>query len=169
MMKYMKYNYKYMLFIFFFISIMAWILELSYSYIINDNLHSPGVLFGPWCPIYGITSLMLIVVIDEKEKRIHNFFKIFFVAMAIEYFSSFVSEKVFNRIIWDYSKFIFNINGRVCIQMSLIFALLGFLFIYHINPFMKKVYKKMGSETELINIEFLILFICDIILTIINR
>ena len=118
MIKYMKYNYKYMLFIFFFISIMAWILELSYSYIINDNLHSP--------------------VIEKKKKRIHNFFKIFFVAMAIEYFSSFVSEKVFNRIIWDYSKFIFNINGRVCIQMSLIFALLGFLFIYHINEFSGK-------------------------------
>lgn len=169
MIKYVKYNYKYILFLFFFISIFAWGLELLYSTIINNNFSSPGVLFGPWCPIYGITAVFLILFIDIKDKKIHNFFKIFVVAVIIEYISSFLSEKIFNKIIWDYSEFLFNINGRVCLQMSSIFSLLGFIVIYYIEPALKKFYIKLDYETDLINLEFLLLFICDIILTAISK
>lgn len=168
-MKYIKYNYKYMLFTFFLISIFAWGLELSYSCIINNKFRLPGVLFGPWCPIYGFTALMLMLLVNEKDKMVHNFFKIFAVAMIVEYISSFISEKVFNRIIWDYSKFALNINGRVCIQMSIIFSVLGLLFIYDIKPLIKRIYDGLGFKIKLINLEFLFLFICDIILTVLSR
>lgn len=168
-MKYIKYNYKYMLFTFFLISIFAWGLELSYSCIINNKFRLPGVLFGPWCPIYGFTALILMLLVNEKDKMVHNFFKIFVVAMIVEYISSFISEKVFNRIIWDYSKFALNINGRVCIQMSIIFSVLGLLFIYDIKPLIKRIYDGLGFKIKLINLEFLFLFICDIILTVLSR
>lgn len=157
---------QYLLFCFFISSILAWVLEMFYSIIFRKKFVTPGVLYGPWCPIYGVTFIFLLLLINKKEKRIQNFFKIFIMAVIIEYFSSYISDKVFGRVIWNYSNYLFNIEGRVCLHMSLLFSMMGYFIMYYVEPLFKKIYNVLSSEIVIFNIELLILFIFDIILKI---
>lgn len=160
---------EYMLFAFFIVSIVAWLLEMLFSLIFRSKFVLPGVLYGPWCPIYGVTFIFLYLFINKKDKKIHNIFKIFMVASVIEYVASFISEVFFNRIIWDYSKYLFNINGRICLHMTLLFTFLGYILFYYIEPLLNKIYNKLGREVTIINIELFLLFIFDISLKIISN
>lgn len=53
---------------------------------------------------------------------------------AVEYACSFVLEKVFGVTFWDYSKFKYNIEGRVNLLYSLYWGIAGVLWINHIFP-----------------------------------
>ena len=56
-----KKGFCYYLYVFFSISIFAWLLEILYSLIFRSKLVSPGVLIGPWCPIYGTCGLLFFI------------------------------------------------------------------------------------------------------------
>ena len=58
----------------------------------------------------------------------------------VEYIASYISGEIFNNVIWDYSEYIFNINGRICLEMSLMFAALGLFIVYFIEPLIYKFY-----------------------------
>ena len=169
MVKYLKKNFTYMLFSFFFVSIVAWLLEMLYSYIFRSKFILPGVLYGPWCPIYGFTFLVLMFITDKKDKSIHNVFKIFIVSIIIEYLASLISDKLFHNIIWDYSNYYFNINGRVCMHMSLLFTLLGYVMVYYIEPLLRKLYNKLDREANIIITLLFCLFVFDLSLKIISK
>lgn len=164
MYKYLKKNNDYYLFSFFLVSIIGYFSEMIYSLLFRDKFVLPGVLYGPWCPIYGITFVLLLILINKRDKKIHNIFKIFIIAVLIEYLASFISDKFFHRIIWNYSKYLFNINGRVCMHMSILFTLSGYLVLYYIEPIIKKIYNFLGKEISIINISLLLLFIFDLFL-----
>ncbi len=162
--KFNKFNFQYMLFTFFLISIFCFFLEILYSLIFKSKFVIPGVLYGPWCPIYGITFVFLLLLIDKREKKQHNLFKIYLTSVLMEYLASLISDKIFGKIIWDYSNYFFNINGRVCLHMSILFTLLAYLAFYYIEPLIKKLYNFLGKKVYIINIELLCLFIFDLYL-----
>ena len=166
-MKYIKDNYKYLTFCFFVISILGWILELLYSLFLRGKLVNPGVLTGPWCQIYGVCFLLIIILVKKNHNKIYNIFKIFLIASLLEYISSYISDVFFNHIIWEYSNYPLNINGRICLHMSLIFTLFGYIMIYVINPFLSKIYLKNKITYNKISLILSILFCLDIILNII--
>ena len=48
----------------------------------------------------------------------------------LEYVASFVMEKLFGSVFWDYSEKPLNLQGRICLQYSLYWGFLGLLLIY---------------------------------------
>ena len=58
----------------------------------------------------------------------------FVICSIFEYLTSYLLEIVFNKIIWNYSNFFFNINGRICLLHSIIWGVLGVIFIKVIEP-----------------------------------
>ena len=56
------------------------------------------------------------------------------ICSILEYFTSYMMEKLFHARWWDYSHRKFNLNGRICLENSLLFGALGFLLIKYINP-----------------------------------
>lgn len=167
-MKFIKRNYNYLIFTFFFVSIMCWFLEIGYSLIVRDKFVLPGVWYGPYCPIYGLCFVVLLLVVKKKDNFILNIVKTFIIATVIEYSISFISDKFFNDIIWDYSNRFLNINGRVCLDMSLMFTVLGLIMIYVIEPITDKIYKNFKDYIKYTNIVFAIGFICDVLYTLIK-
>ena len=167
--KYIKENYKYILFLFFFSSIFSCFLEFLYSIVFRSKIVKPGALFGLWCPIYGVTAVILLLLVSKDRKKLHNFFIIFLVSGVIEYLGSYLYSKLFNYYIWDYSDYLFNINGRVCLSMTLCFSILGYLMIYKIEPYINRLYKKLGNKVYSMNIKLLFLFLLDIFLNIISK
>lgn len=162
-------KFDYLVYIFFTISIFAWFLEILYSLVFRFKLVNPGSLTGPWCPVYGVTSLLLVLIIYKDNHKLLNFIKIYLIATLTEYFASFVCDKLFHRTIWDYSEFFLNINGRICLIMSLVFTLMSFIMIYYVEPLLQKKYNKNENIIHKINIILIILFIIDLVIKIITK
>ena len=123
-------------FIYFFIySVLGWILETLYCRMLDGKWINWGFLFGPYCPIYGFGSLLIIAFLSNF---IDSPIKVFFLGMIftslLEYITSFLLEKIFNAKWWDYSNRKFNINGRICLLNSLEFAALGIILTYLVHP-----------------------------------
>lgn len=162
-MNFIKRYWEYMVFSFFCISIGAWLLEIMYSLIVRLKFVLPGTLIGPWCPVYGTTFLIVLLFVNKKDNCIYNFVKIFVITTIIEYLASFISGEIFHNVIWDYSGQFMNINGRVCLGMSLVFGILGYFMMYVIEPWLRKIYVKLGeSNIKIINMIFITVFLLDI-------
>lgn len=163
---FIKRYFDYLIFSFFTVSICAWLAEILYSLIVRSKLVLPGTLSGPWCPIYGVTFLLLLLLVDNKDNRLYNFIKIFIIASITEYVSSYISGEIFNNVIWDYSDRFLNINGRICLEMSLIFSILGYFMMYFLEPVLRRIYISIGRKVKIINIICISLFLLDILINI---
>ena len=164
-MKYIKNNYNYLLFSFFLVSIICWFLEIGYSLIIRNKFVLPGAWYGPYCPIYGLTFIILLAMFRKEDNVILNILKIAITVTLMEYFVSFISEIIFNNVIWDYSNKILNINGRVCFEMSTLFTVGGIIMMYTFVPVTKKLYDELDDIVNYMNIFFSVILLIDIIAT----
>lgn len=152
-----------MLFLLFIIySFLGWIMEMVVCYFATKKWVDRGFLIGPICPIYGSGCLLIILLLN---KYVEDPFVLFVMAMLIcsllEYFTSYIMEKLFKARWWDYSHKKYNINGRICLDNILAFGILGLLMIYVINPF---VVKMLGYiSINILNIVSLLLFIVFVV------
>ena len=122
--------------IFIFFSVGGFLIETVWCLLKNGYIESrKGLVFGPFCPIYGVASLILIVLLSSFN---HNKLKLalgsFFYGSLIEYLFSFFQQNLFGSTSWDYSDMPFNINGRVCLLYSLFWTILGVILIKYIYP-----------------------------------
>jgi hypothetical protein len=78
---------------------------------------------------------------------VDNPFALFFLAMLVctvlEYVASFVMEKLFGTVFWDYSDRPLNLQGRVCLQYTLYWGFLGLLLIYVLDPATARLIESM--------------------------
>lgn len=125
---------KIIIFAFFIYSFIGWLIEVFYTEIETNNWINRGFLLGPICPIYGIACLVIMQIFDKTEDIISVALKIMLICAFLEYFTSYIFEKIFHARWWDYSKRKFNINGRVCLETLILFAVAGIIFVYLINP-----------------------------------
>lgn len=160
-MKFIKRNYNYLIFSFFFVSIMCWGLEVGYSLIIRNKLAFPGIWRGPYCPIYGLTFIFAFLVVNKKDNILLNLLKIGLIVTTIEYITAFISDEMFNNVIWDYSDKFLNLNGRICLEMSLLFTVLGMFVIYILEPILRRIYIKIEEYIKIINIILIVIFTSD--------
>ena len=85
----------------------------------------------------------------------------------LEYITSYIMEKIYKLRWWDYSNKKFNINGRVCLENSVLFGLGGLVVIKLINPLFERFINCMSPTLVIIlaMVTFLI-FITDVIISI---
>ena len=100
-----------------------------------------GLIYGPFTPVYGIGAIIYYLVLNKVKTR--NKLKIFFITMilggATDYISSFIQEKAFGTISWDYSYLIFNLNGRTSLLHCTYWGIAGVLYVTFIEPLIEKL------------------------------
>lgn len=148
-------------------SFLGWAIEVIVTFYKDKKFVNRGFLLGPYCPIYGFSSIVMILYLN---RYCDSFITVFLLAVVvcsiIEYLVSYLMEKLFNARWWDYSNRKFNINGRVCLENSIWFGLLGTLLIYVVNPFLYNLISKMSDNVLLIVGSFLlIIFVIDLIIS----
>ena len=148
-------------------SFLGWTIEVIVTFYKDKKFVNRGFLLGPYCPIYGFSSIVMILYLN---RYCDSFITVFLLAVVvcsiIEYLVSYLMEKLFNARWWDYSNRKFNINGRVCLENSIWFGLLGTLLIYVVNPFLYNLISKMSDNVLLIVGSFLlIIFVIDLIIS----
>ena len=121
-------------------SFIGWLMEVIWTFICDKKLVNRGFLIGPYCPIYGVGCLLLIILLDRfKGNVLVLFFMSIIVCSILEYFTSFFMEKLFNARWWDYSNRKFNLNGRICAETMIPFGILGVIIVYFINPILSNI------------------------------
>lgn len=140
-------------------SFLGWIMEIISVYIRTKKLVNRGFLMGPYCPIYGYSSILMVFYLNRYKEDILTVFLLAIVVCSfIEYMVSFAMEKLFNARWWDYSNRKFNINGRVCLTNAFAFGILGVLLVNFINPFISSLLLKINDNVLVIISSILLFF-----------
>lgn len=142
-------------------------MEIIVCSINEKKLVSRGFLIGPICTIYGFGVIFMILSLSRYTESLFILFGMsLFICSVLEYITSFIMEKLFNTRWWDYSNRKFNINGRVCLENSIWFGILGIIVLRYVNPFFVGIINMI--PVLLLNIlfwAFLVLLILDFVIS----
>lgn len=137
---------------------LGWLIELIWTLIKGKKIINRGFLIGPYCPIYGVGCLALIILLDKyKDDIVVLFIMSIIICAILEYLTSYIMEKLFKARWWDYSNYRFNLNGRICAETMIPFGILGVLVVHFLNPF---IIQNINTNSITFTI-ILILFIID--------
>lgn len=154
-------------FIFFFYSIIGWIIEIINCFIYEKRFINRGFLIGPYCPIYGFGCIFITLCLNNTDDFASLFLKSALICSVLEYFTSYIMEKLFKYRWWDYSNRKFNINGRICLETTIPFGLGACLIVKIINPLLFKIIGLMSNEfSTILFILLLTLIIVDTVFSI---
>ena len=148
-------------------SFLGWVCESTYCSIGQKKLVNRGFLNGPFCPIYGFGALLVISILSPFVNNIPVLFiASIIVTSTLEYITSYVLEKIFHMSWWDYSTYKYNINGRVCLQNSLMFGLLSLFVMLVIHPAIDDFLASINTKVAFaLSVLFATYFIVDTIIT----
>lgn len=139
-------NFLTLAFLFFIGSIIGWVIELLFRNLTHPKRRwiNPGFCQGPYLPIYGFGLCVLYIAASlEQYELISNpvlnkllLFAIMAVGMTlIEYIAGIFCLKYLKVRLWDYSDKKGNIQGIICPQFSLAWAMLGAIYYILIHPY----------------------------------
>ena len=162
------------LFILFLIySFSGWIIEVIVEFIYSRKLINRGFLIGPVCPVYGFGAVFITLLLSHYSNDYFAMFGLsFIICGALEYFTSYILEKIFNARWWDYSNEKFNIKGRICLENLIWFGIAGIAVIKVLNPMFDNLINIIPNNVlSIFTYTTLTIFIIDVIvsLTIIKK
>lgn len=126
-------------------SIAGFIIETIFGAVTKGVIESrKSFLYGPFCAIYGVGAVVMIIGLQHFKKNNYTLFLGgFIIGSVVEYIVSWVGEMIFHVMWWDYSTMPFNINGRICVAFSFFWGVLAIYLMSHINPKVDKLIDKM--------------------------
>lgn len=140
------FNYYKIFWIFFIGSITGFLVESIWCIFRKGYFESrSSIIYAPLAIIYGFGGIIIYVIL----KDMYNY-KLCFILGAVggtivEFLCSFLQEKVFGTVSWDYSHLPFNINGRICLVFSICWGLLAILWVKYLQPFLDKLLRKIPN------------------------
>ena len=148
---------------FFIFSFGGWLWEVGLTIIKTGVLANRGTLHGPWLPIYGAGSIMIVIVLNKfRQNFLAEFLSSIVLCGIVEFFTSLQLEKSMGQKWWDYSGYFLNIDGRICAEGLLVFGIGGMAVVYLIAPFLDNRIKNIRLKMILpICIVLLMVFFSD--------
>ena len=141
----------------------GWIIEVINSYIRTGKFINRGFLIGPYLPIYGFGALGIVTFLHRYYDDLLVLFCMgTILCCVLEYFTSYIMEKLFHARWWDYSYKKFNLAGRICLETAVLFGLGGCIVVRLVNPCLVSLFEMLPSLfLNIIVIIFVIVFIID--------
>lgn len=132
-------------------SVIGYIIETIYGMMTKGVWESrQSFLYGPFCGIYGLGAVVMIIFLQYFNKN-HNtlFIGGFIVGSVVEYVVSLIGEVIFNVKWWDYSNMPLNINGRICVFFSLFWGFLAIYLMCYAHPKIDKFLNWIKSKSSI--------------------
>lgn len=96
-----------------------------------------GLLYLPLRPLYGAGAVACTLLLHSFTKEpILIFLWCMLICSVVEYVASFVMEKAFGTVTWDYSDKLLNLHGRICLEYSCYWGLLALFVVYVLDRFL---------------------------------
>ena len=140
-----RYSIPTLILMFFIFSFLGWCWEVGIHLIEDGVFVNRGVLHGPWLPIYGSGSILILTLLYRFRRNPGLMFVATVVLCGvIEYFTSVYLEYMHNGMKWwDYSGYFLNLDGRICGEGLLIFGLGGLAITYLTAPLLDNYLRKI--------------------------
>ena len=134
--------------IFILFSFIGWICEVIYVGVTSAHKFvNRGFLHGPLCPVYGFGGVVILMLPPSLYATwIPLFFASMILCTIVEYFVSWLMEKLFHTRWWDYSHYKIQLNGRICLLNSILFGFLGVVVIHFVYPLMIDLLNSLGQK-----------------------
>lgn len=133
--------------LFFIAGLIGFLWETLLEFRRSGVVRNRGFLTGPILPIYGYGAILSILLCYKYRKTpIKHTLLIMLYSSVLEYAASFILELMFKVRWWNYYKYPLNINGRVCLRGTIIFAILASSFVYIIAPTVDKIIKRINKK-----------------------
>lgn len=164
----------YYFFSFIIYSFLGYLCEVIYVSVSKRALSDRGFLYGPVCPIYGYGAIIILISLRYFYEN-NMWYLVFILGVIItsivEYFTSYLLEKLFNIRLWDYSTYKYNINGRVCLKNSFLFGVMALIVFYVTQPIIDNILLNIqyGYLEKTLFWCLLVVYIIDTIVSIVNH
>lgn len=154
-------------------AIFGWLYEVFLEVVVYHwGFSNRGVLFGPYCPVYGVGALFFIFFVYSlvKNKPLKTkllmvpvvFLSCMFIATLIELITSYICEFTMGSWPWQtYADYKYNFQARIALSPSIRFGIGGIIFLYLLQPLFEKFLSKFSEKN--INFIFSIVFTVFII------
>ena len=151
--------------VFFIFSFIGWAWEVG-LHLVNDGVFvNRGVSHGPWLPIYGGgVALIMVCLARWRSKPYVEVVSIVLLCGFVEYMTSWYLEVTKGMRWWDYTGYFLNINGRICGEGLMVFALGGMAAVYLLVPILDSMLSKVKPKVLItICIILLVIFAADMV------
>ena len=148
---------------FFLFSFFGWILETVYaSFIYKKYVSKQTLLKSPLCPVYGLGAVALMITLKPvSSSYVLLFCGGFFVASSVEYLIAAYYEHFFKVKWWDYTNDKGNLDGKVCVHLSVIWGLITIFFFKVLLPPAEMLIASLDNYSKILISVFLLFFFAE--------
>lgn len=164
-------------------AILGWLYEVFLEVVVYRWGYSDrGVLFGPYCPVYGVGAMAFLLcfgaLMRRREPRWLRWAKPFLIflgtmllATAIELATSYILEALTGSWPWQtYIDYAIHFQGRIALSPSIRFGLGGVLFLFVIQPLFERLVGALPPRVRTaVFWTALILFLTDCAVTFLQK
>ncbi len=142
------YTVWHLIMMFFIFSFIGWVWEVSLHLVTDGNFVNRGVLHGPWLPIYGTGSILILVVLNYfRKKPVAEFALAIVLCGIVEYSTAYYLEMTHGGMKWwDYSGYFLNLHGRICAEGLLVFGIGGVAIVYVVAPLLDNLLRRINTK-----------------------
>lgn len=119
-----------------------------------------GLIYGPFNPVYGFGAVLLTVALYKIKSKTLVFICGTILGGAFEYLCSLFQEIAFHSVSWEYSETPANLNGRTNIAFSIMWGLLGLVWIKSVYPCLSRWIERIPQKAGKILTIVLTVFMC---------
>ena len=139
-------------------SVIGWLYEVFLEVVIYRwGFTNRGVLFGPYCPVYGAGAMLFIFTVYPLIKNASVKRRLLLLpavaalcaltATALELATSYILELLTGSWPWQtYADYKLNFQARIALSPSIRFGLGGAAFLYIIQPLLERLTAKMSPR-----------------------
>ena len=132
-------------------SVFGYIIETIFGMVTKGVWESrQSFLYGPFCGIYGLGAIVMIVSLQYFNQNNNRLFiGGFIVGSIVEYIVSWYGDVFLHIKWWDYSNMPLNLNGRICVFFSIFWGLLAIYLMSYVNPKIDKLISFIKSRISI--------------------
>ncbi len=114
----------------------GWLIETIYRSYHQRRIVNPGFLTGPFLPIYGFFTTLVILSSGLLANLTWPWQFALFIVLStlLEYTAGWFFKRFFHLQLWDYHSIPFNLHGRIALRFSILWGFLGLVFYRIIHP-----------------------------------
>lgn len=119
----------------------GWVLETIFGTWKRRKFINRGLMNGPWCPIYGVSAILISFMAPDLVRRpFFLFLASAVIASFIEFITGQLLEKIFHKKLWDYSHFRYHAGGYVSLTSAVMWGAFGMVGLWGIQPLLRGAY-----------------------------
>ena len=109
-----------------------------------------SLVWGPFSVVWGLALALVTVLLRQNQDKSDRYLFVFGTVMGgvYEYVCSAVTELLFGTVFWDYSKFKFNLGGRINLLYCFFWGMAAVVWMRYGYPLVIKLMAKVRSRVR---------------------